>query len=336
MSQAVTVVSAANIAFIKYWGAVDLDAAVPCNPSISMTLDACRTRCTLGPHPDGSAATEDLVLYREGETDLAPATEAFAGRVRQHLGRLRARCGERDFVRVATTNSFPAAAGIASSASGFSALACAYDAWLGRDSGATELSICARLSGSGSASRSVMGGYVGWPAPDAPEHPAYPLHDAAHWDLADVVALVQTEPKRVSSLDGHRLAATSPYFEKRLAELPRRTEQLAGALAERDWTTFAEELEREAIDLHLIAISSTPPVFYWKPETLAVLERVRRLRDEGVAAASTMDAGANVHVICPRADAEAVAAALRALPGVARVIEDGVGGGPRRVDEPVG
>jgi diphosphomevalonate decarboxylase len=88
-------------------------------------------------------------------------------------------------------------------------------------------------------------------------------------------------------------------------------------------------IEEEAIDLHLIAMSSRPPILYWKPATLAVLEAVRDLREEGIEAYSTMDAGANVHVITLPEREETVAARLAELEGVGEVIRDGVGPGPR-------
>lgn len=323
----------ANIALIKYWGARDLDSALPANPSISMTLSSCLSRCTCEPL-DGA---EDRVEFRGADGRLAPADEAFAARVRRHLDRLRARTGAGVRCRIRTENTFPAGAGMASSASGFCALALAFGAAVeGRPTPPRELSIRARLSGSGSATRSALGGYVEWPGDEGDaDCPARALFDAEHWDLRDVVAVVQTEPKSVSSLDGHRRAATSPYFERRLAELPARLDAVREALAARDFAALAPTVEEEAIDLHLIALSSRPPVFYWKPSTLAVLERVRRLRDEGVDAAATMDAGANVHVLCTAASEEAVAAALVRVEGVSRVLRDRVGAGPRLVEDEV-
>lgn len=328
-----TAEAAANIAFIKYWGAVDLEAAIPANPSISMTLSSCVSRCSCRPLV---GVSEDEILFRDESGSLNPAVAAFAGRVRGHLDRLRARMGYEGYFRIATENSFPAGAGMASSASGFCALALAVSASVeGGAPDPEELSIRARISGSGSATRSAMGGYVVWPSEPSGEGPAKIRFPASHWDLRDLVAVVQTEEKKVSSLDGHKLAPTSPHYRRRLEVLPERMERVVRALSERDFATFADVLEEEAIDLHLIAMSSRPAVFYWKPATLAVLEQVRRMRSDGLEAASTMDAGANVHVLCTPESEPAVAERLAKIPGVGRVIADRVGSGPRLLDSEV-
>lgn len=323
-----TAEAAANIAFIKYWGARDLEQAVPQNPSISMTLRRCSTRCAVELLPGEPG--DDEILLAVGDGPPAPAPAAFAVRVQAHLDRLRGIAGRRGRFRVATRNSFPAAAGLASSASGFAALTLAVVECLDLHPDTAELSVLARRSGSGSAARSVLGGYVEWPAGEGEEKCyAKELLPAAAWDLRDVIAVVEREAKKVSSLEGHRRAATSPYYGTRQAELPRRLEAVRRAIRERDLSALGPVIEEEAIDLHLIAMSSRPPILYWKPATLAVLEAVRDLREEGIEAYSTMDAGANVHVITLPEREETVAARLAELEGVGEVIRDGVGPGPR-------
>lgn len=322
MSKA-TVTAPSNIAFIKYWGARDLDRVLPTNPSISMTLSHCVSHTTV--ELSGVGGPDEIFLV-DDDGRRTPAPPSFSGRIEAHLDRLRQWAERNEGLRIATRNSFPAAAGIASSASGFAALTLAVVRAFGETPSPEELSDLARRSGSGSASRSVMGGYVEWPV-EGSTH-AGPLAPADHWDLRDVIALIETDPKDVSSLDGHRRAPTSPYFERRLTLLPARLERVREAIRDRDFETLGETIEEEAIDLHLIAMSSKPPIFYWAPGTLTVLEAVRRLRAEGVPAASTMDAGANVHVICPPESEEAVVERLRAIPAVHRVIRDRVGPGP--------
>ncbi len=322
-----TAVAPANIAFVKYWGTRDEERTLPYNPSISMTLARCVSRCTVELRPEGS----DLeLLFGEGSAGLAPPSPEFARGVERHLGRLAEWAGYRGGFRVAARNEFPTGAGLASSASGFTALALAAAAALGREPGPEELSALARRSGSGSAARSAWGGYVEWPAAGGDGEGAAQLAAAAHWDLRDLVAVVDASPKGVSSRAGHRLAPTSPYFERRLALLAARLERVRGAIAARSLAELGPVVEEEAIDLHLIAMSSRPPVYYWRPGTLAVLAEARRLRDaEGVAVWATIDAGPNVHLICEPAAEAAVAARMTALPEVVAVLRDGVGGGPR-------
>jgi diphosphomevalonate decarboxylase len=179
-----------------------------------------------------------------------------------------------------------------------------------------------------------MGGYVEWPGVEGePDSPARPLFGPGHWTLCDVVAIVDDGPKGVSSRDGHRRAPTSPYFERRQELLPERLETVRAAIADRDLVRLGEAVEAEAIDLHLIAMSSTPPIHYWRAGTLAVMTRMRALREDGVAVYATMDAGPNVHLICSPDDEAVVAEAMAALPEVVSVIRDRVGRGPEIVEE---
>lgn len=330
MSRVITVEAPANIAFIKYWGAEDLERAIPLNPSISMTLRHCVSRTSV--QLLGAGMDDEILVVRDGA--LAPATGSFRDRIAAHLVRLRDWAGRPEAIRIATRNSFPASAGMASSASGFAALTVGVTRAFGHDPDLATLSELARRSGSGSASRSVLGGYVEWPAGADPDScTAAELAPAGHWDLRDVIALVQEGPKEVSSLQGHVRAPSSPHFERRQQLLPRRLERVREAIRDRSLDSLGPVLEEDAIELHLIAMSSRPPIFYWKPATLRVLERIRRLREEGVGAWVTMDAGANVHVICEPRNEPAVVDALAAVPGVVDLVRDRVGEGPRNVDD---
>lgn len=321
-----TIAAPANIAFIKYWGARDLDRALPLNPSISMTLERCVTLCTA----EVTGGDRDEIWLAEPAGDFSHPDAEFTRMVQDQLDRLRRWAGRDERLRVATRNSFPSAAGLASSASGFAALTLAAAGALGKaDAPAVELSRLARASGSGSAARSVLGGYVEWPAGEDEEHSyAFQLADAEHWDLRDVIAVVEIGPKVVSSRDGHRLALTSPYSAKRQELIPERLAKVRQAIIHRDLELLGPVLEEEAVDLHLIAMSSHPPIFYWAPGTLAVLRTVRELRQEGLAAWATLDAGANVHVLCDANSEEDVAERLESLPAVGFVIQDSVGSGP--------
>jgi diphosphomevalonate decarboxylase len=325
----------ANIAFIKYWGTLDPERTLPYNPSISMTLARCVSRCTVEWRPGRSGESE--VLFRPWGGELAPAPEGFATGVRRHLRRLAAWAGIDGSFRVSTENTFPTGAGIASSASGYAALALAFVAAVGRTAEAAELSRLARASGSGSAARSVLGGYVEWPAGDG-EALSYALELASHdhWELCDLVAVVDASPKAVSSLDGHRAAPSSPFFEPRQEHLPRRLERVRRAIEARELSVLGPAIEEEAIELHLIAMSSRPPIYYWRPATLAVLETARALRREGVEVWATIDAGPNVHLLCEPAAEERVAERIEGLPEVERLIRDRVGPGPRPLAEEVG
>ncbi len=322
-----TVIAPSNIAFIKYWGTRDAETVEPFNPSISMTLDRCVSTCTATFHPGGGG--RDRVWFRREGGGFEPASEGFVAPVRRHLNRLRDRAGRAGSFEVLTENSFPTGAGIASSASGFAALTLAALEALGTPpEDLNEASRWARLSGSGSAARSVAGGYVRWPAAAGGDGIEV-LAGADHWALCDLVAIVDESAKDVPSREGHRRAPTSPRFEPRLAELPDRLRAVEEAIRERDIQKLGAVVEDEAVDLHRVAMSSTPPTYYWKGGTLEVLWRIRELRAEGVPVYATIDAGPNVHALCP-ADVEVrVSAALAELDGVVRVLADRVGTGPR-------
>lgn len=330
-----TVSAPSNIAFLKYWGASDLQRALPVNPSFSMTLSQCTSRSTVELLAEGMS---DEIFLVDDDGRLAEAPEAFRGRIQAHLERLRTWAvhqGRPAFgFRIATRNTFPAAAGLASSASGFAALTFGVTRALGFELDSRELSQLARRSGSGSASRSVIGGYVQWPTGDGEEGAyAHQVFPPGHWALADVIAVTETGPKKVSSLEGHQRAPRSPHFPRRLELLTDRLAAMRQAVEVRDFDALAPLLEEEAIELHLIAMSSKPPIFYWQPGTVAVLAAVRAMREEGVPAASTLDAGANVHVICPVEAAGEVARRLAAMDVVEQVIEDRVGSGPKELEE---
>lgn len=330
MSLKVTVVAPSNIAFIKYWGIKDHERIVPYNPSLSMTLSRCATRTTA---TRLEAADADQVLVRQPGGEMEAAAGPFRAGVVNHLDRLRVWAGVECGFRIATENSFPTGTGIASSASGFAALALAVIGALGREVTREDASRLARLSGSGSAARSVLGGYVEWPAGGDQPDAARQVLPPEHWDLRDVIAVIDTSAKEVSSREGHRRAVSSPYFAARQELLADRLRSVRQALRDRDFAALSRIVEEEAIDLHLIAMSSRPPIFYWQAGTLTVLARVREWRDAGLEVCATMDAGANVHLICTAAAEPGVVAAVEDIPVVRSVIRDAVGDGPRSVDD---
>lgn len=326
-----TFIAPSNIAFIKYWGTKDADRVVPHNPSISMTLRNCVSKCTVSYDSSGTA---DQIFFRDQTGSLSRAEPSFARPVERHLDQLRRRCGTGGSFVVRTENSFPTGAGIASSASGFAALTlAALKALDSSPKNANEASSLARRSGSGSAARSVLGGYVRWPPSSGDPERVEQLAKASHWDLRDVVAIVDESHKGVSSRAGHERAPTSPRFSPRLKDLPERLTRVADAIRKRDIEKLGEVIETEAIDLHHVAMSSRPPIYYWNAGTLETLWTVRSLRRQGIPVYATIDAGPNVHAICPAEVEPAVNDALAALPTVRRTLRDGVGDGPYETSE---
>jgi diphosphomevalonate decarboxylase len=315
-----TAVAFPNIALIKYWGNRDQSLRLPSNDSLSFNLGDLHTTTTVEFDP---LLTRDEVSI-EGYTVTNQAYE----RVVHHLDRIAdlARKGghaaphNRLKARVVSNNTFPMGVGIASSASGFAALTLAACAALGMHKTEAELSGLARL-GSGSACRSIPGGYVVW-------HDAFAtsIAPAQHWNLADVIAIVADRHKAVGSTEGHALADTSPLQAARVADTPRRYNLCQQAIRACDFQMLADITEQDALLMHAVIMTSQPSIIYWLPATLSVIEAVRELRRNGVPVTFTIDAGPNVHCICEAHAVKQVKQALWQIEGVRDVIQSGVGG----------
>ena len=251
--------AAPNIALIKYWGDRDAELVLPNNSSLSVTLDRMRTRTTVSFEPGLPQDTLQLNGRRASGQPLEDVVEL--------LDVIRARAGIRDRAAVRSSNNFPTASGLASSASGFAALAGAGARAAGLALSGRALSQLARL-GSGSACRSVYGGFVEWRAgrwPDGRDCYARPLYPADHWpELVDRVAIVRDAPvKRVrSALAMQSTVSTSPQYPGRLAELPRRAARMRRAIGARDAETLFELVIEECDSFRLVCETTDPPLDY--------------------------------------------------------------------------
>jgi diphosphomevalonate decarboxylase len=302
-------VAHANIALAKYWGKADQGKNLPAVPSLSLTLDALRTRTRTNFDP--SLADDEVTL------DGRPAREKERKRVVAMLDVIRGMAKIATKARVESENSFPTAAGLASSASGFAALALSATHAAGLEVAPSALSALARAA-SVSAARSLWGGFVVLPA--RAEH-AEPLVPGSHFPMAMTVALTRAGEKAVGSTEGMiRTALTSPYYAGWLEMAPRLYEQIRQAVLDRDLATLGRAVEASALAMHASMFAADPPIVYFSPVTLSVMERVRELRASGVPAFFTMDAGPHVKVVSEPARAEEVASALAAVPGVLEVI----------------
>lgn len=304
MDSPVTAEAGANIAFIKYWGNRGRGKNLPLNPSVSMTLASCVTRTTVAVCPN---AEVDEILLGGRVPD-----EESVRRITEFLDVVRERAGIQERVRVASENTFPAGCGIASSASGFAALALAASSAYGLRLDKKELSRIARL-GSGSAARSVMGGFVELHDGDTHETAcAEQIAPATAWpELRDLIVVVSQDKKKVSSAEGHRLVHTSEMLSGRLQAVALRAEQVRQAVHNRDLTALGEAAEADALSMHAVMMTSKPPLLYWSPQTLDAIRCVWDIRREGVGAWFTIDAGPNVHIITLEADLPAVEAHIR-------------------------
>jgi diphosphomevalonate decarboxylase len=307
-----------NIAFIKYWGNRDDDLRLPANGSISMNLDGLFTRTTVT--FSASLKTDNLRIGKR------PVTGPGLERVRSFLDLVRGVAGTNLCAEVVSENNFPSGAGIASSAAAFAALALAANEAAGITFSQRELSRLARR-GSGSACRSVPGGFVEWQAgTDDADSFASSIAAPEYWDLTDCVAIVSSGHKKTGSTEGHTLAPTSPLQAARVADAPRRLDMCRRAILDRDFEALAAVVELDSDMMHAVMMTSKPGLFYWQSASLTVMHAVREWRENGIPVCYTIDAGPNVHVICPREYIGETEKNLRRLPGVQDVLVAGVGG----------
>jgi diphosphomevalonate decarboxylase len=317
-----TALANSNIAFIKYWGNRDEELRLPANPSLSMNLDGLETVTSVELLP--GLAEDEVAIGGEAQMGAAKA------RVSEHLDHIRARARTALRARVESRNNFPAGAGIASSASAFAALTVAGAAAAGLTLPERELSALARL-GSGSAARSIPAGFVEWQMGDSPEASfAFSIAPPGHWALRDVIAVVSKAHKAVGSTGGHALAGTSPLQAARVTSAPERLRVCREALLALNFTALAEVVEADSNLMHAVMMTSIPPLYYWEPQTLGVMKAVREWRADGLPVCFTIDAGPNVHCLCPAVAAPEVERRLRAL-GVTEILTAGPGTGARLV-----
>ena len=298
--------SPSNIAFVKYWGKTGRQ--LPVNPSLSMTLSKAYTESRLTASPRETTGPVELDLWFEGTQN-----PAFGERMKKFLqsitdifpwlGQVR--------LKLETSNTFPHSAGIASSASAFSALAlclCSLDAelngiMLDESEFRFKASYIARL-GSGSASRSLFPGITVWgltqSLPGSSDLLAVPvtgIHPVFK-TMRDTILIVNQKEKAVSSSEGHNRMIGHPFAEARIKQAEKNTSELLNALKTGDIHTFIRIVENEALTLHALMMTSHEGFILMNPETVRIISRIQEIRREkGLNICFTLDAGPNVHLI---------------------------------------
>ena len=347
----VTWSSPSNIALVKYWG--KKEHQIPANPSVSFTLNNCRTTTTLKFKKKASNSEFSFDVFLEGEQkdDFKPKIETFFKRIEQYVPFLKSY----HFV-IETSNSFPHSSGIASSASGMSALALclmSIEQQLSEDvtSSAVEksyfikkASFLARL-GSGSACRSLKGDLVVWG-----EHKEitgssdlfgvqYPFEVHENFkNYQDTILLVDKGEKQVSSTVGHNLMHNHPYASQRFNQAHDNLSKLINVFKEGDLKSFVELVESEALTLHAMMMTSMPYFILMKPNTLEIINKIWKFRQEtGSHVCFTLDAGANVHVLYPENESEIVLEFIKtelvAYCQNGHYICDRIGFGAKKIDQ---
>jgi diphosphomevalonate decarboxylase len=305
----------ANVALVKYWGKRDPGLNLPVGGSISATMEGLTATATVRPWR-GAPAPRFVV---GGAAVGGPPSDRMAG----FLGLLTDVFASAADLETEVEVDFPVAAGLASSAAIYCAVAAAAaaacDARLTREA----LTILARR-GSGSAARSVFGGIVEWrrgERADGSDSTAHQILAESEWDLAVAVAIVSDARKAVGSREGmEHTARTSPLFGGWVAGQEDDLRAARRAVAMRDLAALGTVAEENCLRMHATAISARPPVLYWETTTLAVMRKVHEMRRQGIEAYFSIDAGPQVKVLCGGADLTRVATILEQVPGVLRVL----------------
>lgn len=300
-----------NIALIKYWGKRDEQLLLPMNSNLSITLDRFSTTTTVHIHTNRK---EDVFLLngqQEGEEETR--------KISRFLDIIRRQTGEQWGATVDSVNHVPTAAGFASSASGFAALAAAATKAAGLHLSDPQLSVLAR-QGSGSACRSIYGGFVEWKKgerEDGLDSYAVPILEQKEWDLSILSVLVESKRKKVLSREGmKRTVETSPFYPGWLNAVEKDMQLAKEAIFQRDFEKLGIVLESNAMKMHATTLGANPPFLYWQSATFDVMEQVQELRMQGIPAYFTIDAGPNVKVLCEPHNEGKVSERLKTLPTV--------------------
>lgn len=304
-----------NIALIKYWGKRDEKLFLPMNSSLSITLDRFYTITTV----EFEEKLQEDIFILNGK----PAGEKESNKVFSFLDKIRERAGLDIPAIVSSENKVPTAAGFASSASGFAALAGAAAKALQLNLDHKELSILAR-QGSGSACRSIYGGFVEWQKgkrEDGKDSYAIQLLPENQWKLSILSVMVNSKEKKVSSREGMRKTVeVSPFYSGWLQTVEGDLEIAKEAIQARDFQVLGEVMEANAMKMHATMLGAKPPIIYWESGTLEVIKHIQELRVLGIKAYFTIDAGPNVKVFCLPEDEERVHKSLLELPSVQEVL----------------
>lgn len=312
-----------NIALAKYWGKRPFGHNLPAVPSLSVTLSgmATRTRVTF----DAALGADELTLNGER------ASGEVLARVSGLLDRVRTMAKLSEKARVESTNDFPTASGLASSASAFAALAVAACGAAGLQRTPEDLSDLARCT-SVSAARSALGGFVELVAGKEGDErlTAKMVAPPDHWDVNIVVAVTREGPKDVGSSEGMKhTMKTSPFTQAWIDGAPAIFERVKKGVIAKDLTAIGPAVEQSALMMHAAALAADPAILYFTGATVEAIAEVRRMRKDGLEGYLTIDAGPHVKVLTRGADAEKVAARMRAVPGVLRTIVAKPGAGAR-------
>lgn len=310
----------ANIALIKYWGKRDEALNLPAVGSISVTLEQLFTKTKVH---FSDRLQQDVFVLNGGD-----AGEKQRLRVSRFLDLSREIAGSSLFAEVVSDNNFPTGAGLASSASGFAALSLAVNKAMHLALSRKELTILARR-GSGSAARSIYGGFVemktGGNKTNAASY-AVQIADETFWPLKMLIAVTSDAEKKIGSTNGmNATEKTSPYYSGWLASSGKDLAEMRAAIKGKNFEKLGTLAESSCLKMHGLALSADPGLIYWNGATLNVMHAVREMRKNNIQAYFTVDAGPQVKVICEESTAVTVKSELEKVDGIKEIILTSLG-----------
>ena len=306
-----TAIAPSNIAFIKYWGKKDEKLKLPLNGSISVNLSGLSTITT----------TEFSKKYEKDEVIInGKQKKIMSEKVIKYLDLIRNKAKIKIKAKVVSQNNFPTASGLASSASGFAALSLSATKAAGLDLSEKELTIIAR-QGSGSACRSIPDGWVEWIEGDSNKNSyAYSIFPENHWNISIISAIINYGEKKVKSTEGMRLVLENPFLKLRLKRIKQKIEKLKKYIELKKFTAFGELIEKEALELHAMILTSSSPIIYWEPMTIKLMKLIQQWRKEGLECYFTIDAGPHLKIIIEDKNKQKILNKLSTIQGLANLI----------------
>ena len=319
-----------NIALIKYWGKRDKKLILPHNSSVSMTLDGMGVHTTV---EYDDKYDKDIVIINDQELPEGEGKQE----VIDALNVIREKGNSSQKAKVVSKSNFPVGAGLASSAAGLAALALAGTKALGLDLDAKDLSIIARRC-SGSASRSVEGGFVEWvrgEKEDGVDSYGKLLFPPEHWpEFRMVVAITSKAEKKIKSRAGmSKTVDTCPYYKCWLNTINEDIEKIKQGLEKKDFTLVGKTAEENCLKLHALMITTKPSIIYWNPASMRIIHSVMDWRDEGLECYFTIDAGPQIKIMCLDNDLEKVKEKLKGIEGIEDIVVCRPGKGAETTDE---
>ena len=339
-----TAIANANIALVKYWGKRNKELILPYNGSISMT---CEGLFTITTAEFSKKYERDLIIINDEklkiEEDKSSSSALAGARVKDEkdilgqIERIRKMAGIKDKAKLVSETNFPVAAGLASSASGLAAITMAAVKAAGLNLNQKELSILTR-QGSGSACRSIFGGFVEWlkgRKEDGSDSYARQIADENYWPEFRIIASILTEKKKkVGSRAGMaQTVETCPYYDGWLKTAEDDLKIIREGILRKDFTSVGTCAEYNCLKMHALMLTTKPAIIYWLPETLEIIHNVISWRDEGLECYFTIDAGPQVKIICLKKDVPEIKKRLENIEGIKKIIVSKPGKGVRLIDK---